>query len=55
MQNIVVLMKELNLADDVISNTILKINTLCSSYQTEVFTTRYIMSGNGNGNGDGNN
>jgi hypothetical protein len=56
MQNIETLMKELNLGDDIITTTLLKIDFICTKngYQKE-FTHRPQMTINGNGDGNGNN
>lgn len=46
-------MKELNLTEDVIQNTVVKINTICTKYgYTEQISRRQMLiSGNGDGNG----
>lgn len=56
MSRIQLLMKELNLKDDLIESTMNKIENVCRSH--EVKTSRHFclsMTGNGNGDGDGDN
>ncbi|MEW5822543.1 MAG: hypothetical protein AB1782_20285 [Cyanobacteriota bacterium] len=50
------LMKDLNLTDETITNTVNKINSICSRYdisETTGLTGTLPLLGNGDGNGDG--
>jgi hypothetical protein len=55
MQNIETLMKELNLGDEIISNTLLKIDFICTKngYREDVRNLQALtLTGNGDGNGN---
>lgn len=55
MSNIEILMRELNLDEDIIKNTVHKIDFICSKYtfSGNITAGSYInMGGNGNGNGN---
>lgn len=54
MQNIETLMRELNLGDDVINNTLMKIDYICSKYDSYSDYSPKVLKGLC-GNGDGNN
>lgn len=55
MSNIITLMNELDLSDEVITQTVSKITGICArnDYPVSFLTSGYqIMAGNGNGNGN---
>ncbi len=58
MTQIISLMQELNLNDEIISNTVSKITLICCKNDYPIMTGSKVLyqpGSNGNGNGDGNN
>jgi hypothetical protein len=56
MQKIELLMRELNLGDEQIFSTLVKIDYLCAKNgYTQEYRTRNVMNISGNGDGNGNN
>jgi hypothetical protein len=57
MTQIISLMQELNLNEEVISNTISKMTLICAKNDYPILSNRNFsgLNGNGDGNGNGNN